>query len=311
MGFPNFLCMNKLGFLFLAILYILVSILSFAGNIPENTQLIGCGILIALVGIPHGAIDNVLFLNDNNISPLKFYSGYLVSMLVYLILWLSYPSLSLTIFLFVSAYHFGESQFSKYFRDKSFFRNSLYFIWGANILAGMILYNNSELQETFARYSDLQALLYLFNSDFYISILALTSVYLLIIVIYSLQTKKIKPEDVFKEVYILLLIHIAFAILPLLPGFTLYFVVLHSTKVLIDEFNFLKSKSKSKSNTLTITNFVSQLIPFTFISLIGGMVILILINFGFLNISYVLVAIILISLITLPHSVVMYRFYNQ
>ncbi|MFT6337816.1 MAG: Brp/Blh family beta-carotene 15,15'-monooxygenase [Saprospiraceae bacterium] len=301
--------MNKLGFIFLAILYILVSIFSFAGNIPENAQLIACGILIALVGIPHGAIDNVLFLKDNNIHPVKFYSGYLILMLVYLILWLLYPSLSLIIFLFVSAYHFGESQFSKYFRGKSFFRNSLYFIWGANILAGMILYNNLELQVIFASYSDLQALLYLFNSNIYLYLLALTSLYLLGIVIYSLQTKKIKPEDVFKELYILVLIHIAFAVLPLLPGFTLYFVVLHSTKVLIDEFNFLKSKSKS--NTLTVTNFVTQLIPFTFISLIGGMVILLLINFGFLNISYVLVAIILISLITLPHSVVMYRFYNQ
>jgi Brp/Blh family beta-carotene 15,15'-monooxygenase len=305
----KFLYMNKLGFIFLTILYILVSIFSFAGNIAEDAQLIACGILITLVGIPHGAIDNVLYLKDNNIRPVKFYSGYLISMFVYLLLWLSYPSLSLIIFLFVSAYHFGESQLSNYFNYKSLFRNSLYFIWGANILSAMILYNNSELHSIFTNYSDLQALLYLFKSFTYIYLIAFTSLFLLGIVIYSLQSKNIHAEDVFKEVYILVLIHIAFAILPLLLGFTLYFIVLHSTKVLIDEFNFLKSKSISK--TLTIKNFVIQLIPFTFFSILGGMFILLLINFGFLNISYVLVAIILISLITLPHSMVMYRFYNH
>lgn len=307
MGPSIYIYMNKLGFSFFAILYILVSIFSFAGNISESTQLMACGVLIALVGIPHGAIDNVLYLKDNNVSPYKFYGGYLISMLIYLMLWLTYPSLSLLIFLFISAYHFGESQFSKYFSCKSFFRNSLYFIWGANILAGMILYNNSELQSIFARYSDLQALLYLFNSDLYVPILVLTSLYLLFMVVYFVKTNKVEPEYVFKELYILLLIHVAFAILPLLPGFTLYFVVLHSTKVLIDEFNFLKSKS----NTLTITKFLTQLIPFTFISLVGGLGILFLINIGILDISYVMVLIILISLITLPHSVVMYRFYNQ
>lgn len=301
--------MTKLSFIFLSILYVLISILSFCDIMPMDVQLMSCGALIALFGIPHGAIDNVIFLSDSKMHPVKFYAGYLASMALYLILWFFFPAFSFVIFLLVSAYHFGESQFSDYFDHTNITSALLYLIWGINILEGMILYNYQELVVLFTDYADLNPLLDIFSYTPHFYGLILSSTVLVIFFIYLIQKKIFKIENMLKEVYILALIHIAFATLPLLVGFTLYFVVLHSAKVLLDEFNFLKSK-RIHSN-FEIIDFIKLLLPFTMISFIGGGVILLLIENGLIEISYVLLSIIMISLITLPHSIVMNRFYNR
>jgi len=299
--------MNKIGFIFLALFYVVVSILSFGEDIDYNSQLIVCGALIALVGVPHGAIDNVLFLKKSDVTPLKFYAGYLISMILYLFMWIMFPVISLILFLFVSAYHFGESQFSRYFSKSSLVRNSLFLIWGINLISGMIYFNNAEVVDIFNSYNDLESFLVVFDQNIHLGLLISSFFFLVATTIYSLLSNKINIEDVLKEIFILAIIHLAFIVLPLMAGFTLYFVVLHSIKVLMDEFDFLKSGSK----TYTVLSFLRQLLPFTLLSFVGGALIISLIYLGLINVSYILVSIILLSLITLPHSVVMYRFYGR
>lgn len=76
--------------------------------------------LILLIGIPHGAIDHVLYENCARNLPRKsgihiaadhilyFYWNYLMIMAIWAAVWITIPEAALLSFLVVSAYHFGE-----------------------------------------------------------------------------------------------------------------------------------------------------------------------------------------------------------
>ena len=298
--------MNKLAFLFLSVLYVSVSILSFTDGVNLDTQILCCGVLIALFGIPHGSIDHVLVLNTSKVRPIKFYSQYISLMLAYLILWYLFPLLSFTLFMLLSAYHFGESQLSKYFDRYTTASKVIYTVWGINILSALIVFNNSEIHAIFSTHPELQTLSSIFHITANKVLLISSLIILMACGIISNQRKTIGREDFFKEAIVVVLIYIAFIVLPLLPAFTIYFVILHSIGVLLEEFEFLKNKL----GHLTIIKFIKQLLPYTLLSIIGAAFLFTLKENGILNLSYVLLSLILISIVTLPHSIVMSRFYN-
>lgn len=299
--------MDRLNFAFLCILYIAISILSFAKGVDAEVQLAVCLVLISIVGIPHGAIDHILFLKINDVHPILFYGAYFLLMILYLICWFVFPVASMVIFLVLSAYHFGESQLNGKLSLSTFLEKSHYLVWGTSILSALIVYNHTELIELFNMYPDLVRLLGAFPLAVYQIVLAVSTALTLALLYNSYRQSKDQAQPLLKEVYTLAIIHIAFYILPLLPAFTLYFAVLHSVRVLLDEFTFLQSKMKD----LTAIDFVKQLVPYTAISLIGGAALFSMIHYELLNISYVFLSIILISILTLPHSVVMNRFYTE
>jgi hypothetical protein len=109
------------------------------------------------------------------------------------------------------------------------------------------------------------------------------------------------------ESYQILLIAIAFYLFSTLVGFTLYFIILHSFKVLIQEYDFLKRKTSIKG----LLHFIQLLTPFTMLSIAGMAIIFSVIHFLGLNVSIPLLLLILVSSITLPHSYVMDIFYQR
>lgn len=298
--------MNRLNFIFFCTLYVSISILSFSGGVDAKVQLTICMLLIALVGIPHGAIDHILYLKMSDVKPAIFYSSYFVLMGSYLACWLILPVHSMVFFIFLSAYHFGESQLNTLHPKGKLISKLQFLAWGTSILSGLVVYNHGELVTLFSHTPDLRLLLAAFPLRVYklLLVASTTSILTLLFIRYTKDSHS--REAIVKELYSLALVHIAFFLLPLLPGFTVYFVVLHSGGVLVDEFIFLKSKV----NGLTASGFVKKLIPYTLVSLVGGIILFVLIRFQFLQISYVFLAIILISILTLPHSMVMSRFYK-
>lgn len=135
----------------------------------------------------------------------------------------------------------------------------------------------------------------------------MTSLFLIGLGIVGIRNKSISMETFLKELYILTLIHISFILLPVLLGFTLYFIILHSAKVLIEEYNFLDFKIVN----LNFKSFILKLLPLTVISLLGSLFLTGLIYFEIICMSYLLLFTILISVITLPHSIVMNSFYHN
>jgi Brp/Blh family beta-carotene 15,15'-monooxygenase len=81
-------------------------------NLPIAVQFGVFGLILVMVGIPHGGIDHLI--HNPDIRPrglVHFILGYLLLMLVYGLLWWLLPMAALLAFLVMSAYHFGQSHF--------------------------------------------------------------------------------------------------------------------------------------------------------------------------------------------------------
>tara|TARA_B100001063_G_C16637990_1_gene489325 strand:+ start:638 stop:937 length:300 start_codon:yes stop_codon:yes gene_type:complete len=89
--------------------------------------IIYCLFLILVLGISHGALDNIkgkrllkLFGHKKTIS---FYLAYIFISFLIIIFWLIFPNTVLLLFLIVAAYHFGKEDTVFYFRRKFSYLN--------------------------------------------------------------------------------------------------------------------------------------------------------------------------------------------
>ena len=95
-------------------------------------SVIYCLFLILILGISHGALDNIkgakllkLFGYKNIIS---FYLTYILISSLIIIFWLIFPNTVLLLFLVVAAYHFGKEDTVFSFRRKFFISECLFFL---------------------------------------------------------------------------------------------------------------------------------------------------------------------------------------
>ena len=115
---------------------------------------------------------------------------------------------------------------------------------------------------------------------------------------------KVRVNKVISEVFFLFVIHLSSFLFPLLICFTLFFIILHSLPSLVNQYNHFK-----KDNTeFTFKDFIYLMAPYYLLSILF----LILISFcsyaNVINYSVPLISIILISVITLPHSFIISKF---
>jgi len=298
--------MTKAIFFFVASLLLLLPFVFNAGEIPIAHQLIVCSPFLLFLGISHGAIDNILFLRNNQLKNVEFVGIYLAFIGFNVLLWITLPIIAYILFLILSAYHFGQSQFSHYFNKQPLSHKTLYLFWGFSILTGLIYFNIEEMrlimieQEEFAVFSPLH------QENYMLYIFLTTTLGALVLMVFLTFKKSLKLEALLMEILVIALILICFYLMPLLIGFTLYFVILHSFKVLREEYKFLNSEREVRS----IGHFIMMVAPFTLFS-IAGIAFLFGINyFDIISLSYGYILLIAISSITLPHIFVMNRFYN-
>ncbi len=156
--------MNSFTFIYIIDIFIILNLFQGFTNISLENQLIYSSIFILLLGIPHGAIDHVLFFKKREMSQLKFYTIYLGLSLLFVVLWHVWPITSLILFLLISAFHFGESQFAD-ISFKNFYRYLFYFFWGLCLLSTLMFYNVSELFEITSYFDDTIVLDKIYNKE--------------------------------------------------------------------------------------------------------------------------------------------------
>ena len=155
--------MNKFSFIYLVFIYLLFAVYTYFGEINFEYQIIGCFLLILLFGIPHGHIDHIVYKTQNNISNLKFFSFYLSLIILYTVCWFIFPKWCLILFLLLSAYHFGESQFSE-FKFNSIKKKLTSIFCGIIVISSLIYYNQTELIKLSNMYIDTQVFETVFKS---------------------------------------------------------------------------------------------------------------------------------------------------
>ena len=167
--------MNIFTFLFVVSTYFLFLIFSSFTEISLESQILFASFFILLIGIPHGAIDHILFFKKRSFSQLKFYSIYLGLILLFLLLWIFFPFWSLLLFLLISAFHFGESQFSD-IKAQKLLRYSLFPFWGIALLSTLMHYNLSEIIEITTFFEDTNDLKIIYNDFLILRFFQITNV---------------------------------------------------------------------------------------------------------------------------------------
>ena len=301
-----FFLMNSFTFIFLICLYALFFIYEAFGGIKIESQILYSSILILLFGIPHGALDHILYFKKRDTSIIKFYTLYLFLILFFVVLWIYFPLLSFILFLTISAFHFGESQLEDISIKKSNYSVFLYLFWGFSLLLNLIYYNVNELNELTVFFEDTETFQYLYNHKYVTYGFLFFNTTTLLILAYLLHIKHINNHRFFSEIFLLALIHLTFYLFPFIIGFTLYFVILHSIRVMNYEYNFFKKEHIN----FNFYNFIKLLLPYSLLSVFFTALAFFLSYKGIIQLSIPLLSLVIISAITLPHAIVMHIFYR-
>lgn len=301
-----FFFMTRAIFLFISSLLLLLPLVSIGEAIPISSQMVVCIPFVLFLGIPHGAIDNVLYLRQSKTNNALFIGVYVFIVGLNILFWILSPSMAYVLFLVLSAYHFGQSQFSQYFKNQLFDHKALYFFWGLALLFGFVLFNLEEINGIMIQYEEFEVFSPLHQKAWMQIGFAITLAVTIGFKLKLTLQKTMTVEDFLMELLVLGLILVCFYLMPLIIGFTLYFVILHSFKVLREEYQFLNVEREVSS----IKGFIFLLAPFTLLSLVGIALMFGLIHFEVLSISYGYCLMIIISSITLPHVFVMNGFYD-
>lgn len=298
--------MSKEIFIFIASVLIIMPILSVFGEISLPGQLMISAPFIILLGIPHGAIDNVLYIRGASLKKKHFIAIYLMIIAINILLWVVFPLAAYVLFLVISAYHFGQSQFSHYFKKQKLVHQLTNLLWGVSILSALTLFNLTEMKTAMSNYCEFSVFDPVHSAIGLSVIFGISTLLTLCSLVWLTASKAIKLEAFFMEVLMLALIYLSFYLMPVIIGFTLYFVILHSFKVLDEEYRFLKVAKEVKSRV----GFIKLLTPFSILSFFGMGIVFALIHFNILAMSYGYCLLIIISSITLPHVFVMNKFYK-
>ena len=259
-----------------------------------------CLFLILILGISHGALDNIkgkkLLKMFGYKSTISFYLAYILISLLIIVFWIIFPNIVLFLFLIVAAYHFGKEDTVFAFKRKFLISECLFFLKGSSVIITPLLLQRNATNEIFQilNFNVFESVV--FNDQFLIMLLCLSF-------LSSLFISNKKDTDI-KGIMIMdfaSLIILNFFLTPIL-AFTIYFCFLHSIRhsiTLIFELD--------KSFESGIKKFVSRAIPLTFVT---GVIFLLGIFFlnNFYTLDEAIYKVIFIGLasLTFPHILLEY-----
>lgn len=285
----------------LIIPWLLVCILYLFGfQISETLQYILFIISLAFLGIPHGALDHLVEKQNNKLNgtmfSLKhFLLKYIVQMTLFAILWIISPTLSLLIFLLISAIHFGETDINNHsFISFLYGIGLLFFLLLSHIETVMVILNS------IPSFADVKMGLLLKNRKVWLGLFACTPI--LVILINPFQ-----PQNKIK--FLLRILFILFIIyqLPLLLSFTFYFSCWHSIRSL----NFIRKHLSIQNDQLSWIELWLKAMPFTCLAIVF-MAALIYILYTYLGLSVTLMSLFIsIAILTAPHLGIMSEMYSN
>ena len=262
--------------------------------------IIFCLILILILAISHGALDNLkgkklLYLFGYR-SLFYFYFVYILISLLIVFLWVLFPNTVLLLFLIVAAYHFGKEDTVLSFKEKILIDEFLFFLKGSAVILAPLLFQREKTNEIFEVLNFNVFESQLFNNQFLITFLCLSF-------LSSLVISNKKKAD-FKALMIMDFFSLIILNLFLTPvlAFTIYFCFLHSIRHSITLIFELDKSFKSG-----LKKFINKAIPLTFVT---GVIFLIAVYF--LNSSYKLdeaiykVIFIGLASLTFPHILLEY-----
>ena len=292
--------MDKINFKHSLIFFnfcILISPLYIMLNIEP---IILCLFLILILGISHGALDNIkgkrLLKLLGYKSIINFYLVYIMVSLFIIFFWLVFPNTVLFLFLIVAAYHFGKEDTVFYFKKKFLITEFLFFLKGSAVILAPLLLQRKETIEIFRILNFNVFELKIFSDQFLIMLLCLSFLSSL----YISHSKNITLKGVMVMDFLSLIILNIF-LTPIL-AFTLYFCFLHSIRHSITLTFELDNSFRSG-----LKKFINKAIPLTLVTGVLFLFAIYLLN-NFYELDEAIYKVIFIGLasLTFPHILLEY-----
>jgi len=271
--------------------------------LSDKNQLILGFILIFTFGILHGANDLVLISqlkNRNKQSFFKILISYIAIVLISALLFTKIPIVALTLFILVSAYHFGEQHWQDIEKNGNKIITKIFqFNYGLIILLLLFIFNKKEVIEIVFKITTVSIAEKTISIAFFIVLL------LFLINTYILYKKSETFKNIIiEQLFYLVLLCLIFKVSSLIWGFTIYFIFWHSIPSLNDQIRFLYGK-------YSFTNFkkyFKSAFLYWIISLVGISILYFiskdLIIFDALFFSF-------LASITFPHAIVILKMYKK
>jgi len=283
--------------------------------LPVNTStqfiIFLCGIV--LLGVPHGAAD-LLVASQNagygnkSFSKLRFLIVYISRLFLFAaVLWF-FPVAGNLLFILFAAYHFGETDLYQ-FKTNTLLGKLFVISYGLLILSVMLLHHFEEVKPlfqmfeagkenaTFINWLDIHR----YNVISVSGILFFTTTF-----IYFLRNNDTDAKD--KGEFLIRFAIILFILfnLPMLLGFTFYFVVWHSVLSLNNIINYVQ-----KNNAYQKKNITRQIVQYSLLA-IAGISLFGLTGFMFVSSNAIVGYLFLgLAVLTAPHMQIMHDMYNS
>ena len=262
--------------------------------------IIFCLFLILILGISHGALDNIkgkkLLKLFGYKSSFSFYFTYVLISFLIIIFWLVFPNSILLLFLIVASYHFGKEDTVFSFKRKYWIPECLFFFKGSAVIIAPLLFQKDKTNEIFRTLNVNVFESQIFTDQFLIILLCLS----LLSSLYISNKKNSNLKGLMVMDFFSLIILNLF-LTPIL-AFTFYFCLLHSIR---HSFTLIFELDKSFKSGLR--KFVNKAIPLTFIT---GVIFLIAVyllnNFFMLDEAIYKVIFIGLAALTFPHILLEY-----
>lgn len=280
--------------------------------IPEQVnavQYVFLAVVLLTVGIPHGAMDHVIDGAVNDWKPdsfnSRFYGMYLGLMAVYAVVWYFFPLLSMIIFLLITSYHFGQADTQR-FELVHWPYWSMLITRGTSLLIlllfGDLAYAASIIETITAFNYENTILNFITVEDIMLYWTALTSIVILLALWKSEKSLNLILIALAEN----LLLIAMFNYVNIVIAFSLYFGLWHS----YEHVKVMATYLFSQGQELTLSSFYKQSFTFSMIAYLGLLFIYNLLDAFSQTELMVGLLLVLISVLTLPHLVVVEQLFK-
>ncbi len=256
-------------------------------------------VLILSIGIIHGANDLKL-INDTNTNFIKRLSLYIVVVLLTAIVFFQFLPIATALFIFLSAYHFGEQHWNIRIKLSNRFAYFYYAIYGLLIFS--LLFGLNHL-ESILIIEDLTGIE--LQSSHFITIAIISGVIWMGMTAILVIRKQGTLFFWLQELFFLAVLALIFKTATLIWAFTIYFIIWHSLPSLLSQLYYLYGIATKKS--------VLQYVKSSFVYWVGAILFLTALFYFLKDYMDMFLSILVafLAAITLPHSLVMTKMFRS